>query len=245
MADQRTILGFPDVADENARDRLCRLVAFCDGWSLSNEREKLAALVGRGVDPDSLNSVMWKTNCGTSALGIIALTCGPVSAAAAVDAKLAAQSMIGTAISWIIDIGDRHGAWVTYKKDGPQPQHGDLMWYYEHPTVTAPDGSTSTKWDDHVEWLLEDLSSGSTTAKHGGGGREDNAITVRDADDVRTNAGRRLQKFFDLDKLNITPVAFAEPAAPPDAGAPSWVPDAGSPQPPSDPDPYEDPPTDG
>src|SRR5262245_53837302 len=106
MADNRTILAFPDQSGEDARQRLCRLVRFCDGFSLSNNKDKLAALVGRGVDDPSLNSVLWKTNCGTSALGILALTCGPVDAATAVHPKLSAPSVIGQAISWLLEIGN-------------------------------------------------------------------------------------------------------------------------------------------
>jgi hypothetical protein len=83
MADNRSILQFPDVSDESARHRLCRLVRFCDSWSLSHSRDKLAALVGRGVDPPSSTSVEWQTNCATSALGIVAFTCGTVDAASA------------------------------------------------------------------------------------------------------------------------------------------------------------------
>jgi hypothetical protein len=210
MADDRPILQFPDVTDESARDRLCRLVRFAAGWSLSNGRDKLSALVGRGVDAPGI-AVAWKTNCGTTALGFVALACGTVVAARAVHALLATPSQIGKAIAWLSRIGDDRGAWVTYSATGPQPRAGDLLWYWNHPTQTKPDGSTETKFDDHVEWALSDVED-SGAADHGGGGRPNNEITVARGD-VRTNAGRALRKFLDLDKLGIVPAATRSAAA--------------------------------
>jgi hypothetical protein len=216
MADSRSILQFPDVSDESARDRLCRLVRFCDGWSLSHNRDNLAALVGRGVDPPSSTSVEWRTNCATSALGIVAFACGTVEAANAVHALLAKPSENGKALTWLSQIGDAKGAWVAYSTKGAQPAAGDLMWYWNHPTKVNDKGETVVVYDDHVEWCLCDTAQ-DFTADHGGGGRSDNAITVGSGD-IRFNAGRALRKFLNLDKLGIVPVATENTASDGDSG---------------------------
>ena len=155
-----------------------------------------------------------------------AYTCGPVDAASAVHSLLATPSQIGQAIAWLSRIGNDKGAWVTYSASGQQPQHGDLLWYWNHPTRTKDDGTTETVYDDHVEWALSDPGS-DHVADHGGGGRTNNAITVGNGD-LTTNAGRALRKFLDLDKLGITPVATQSDST-----------DAGSPDAPSDPGPIE------
>jgi hypothetical protein len=209
MADIRpTVIQFPDVSGESARDRLVRLVRFAAGqsWSLSNSKDKLAALVSRGVDEPVDYAVLWKTNCGTSALGFLALTAGTVDAATAIHSLLGTKSANGKSLMWMQKIGDDAGAWVKYTgASGPQPKAGDLMWYWNHPKKTNDAGEEVTVWDDHVEWCLA-APDGDSKADHGGGGRSDNAITVGNGD-IRTNAARGMRQFLDLDKLNITPVA--------------------------------------
>ena len=69
------------VADETPRQRLVRWVMKLSGVSLTNRLPELQGIICRGVDPVSLQSWAWKTNCATSALGFLAAICGSVDEA--------------------------------------------------------------------------------------------------------------------------------------------------------------------
>lgn len=190
-------IGFNPVPAEAPRDRLCRLVRHCDGWSLQNNREKLAALVARGVDPAGSRAVEWSTNCGTSALGILAFTAGNPDAAWLVHPLLQTASVIGQAIIWLTKIGTDREAWVSWSATSRQPKAGDLLFY----AIYGVDEDGKTTVNEHVEWLLSSPDA-DARAGHGGGGRAHNAMTV-EVGDIRTSAGRPLKRFLDLDKLGF------------------------------------------
>lgn len=179
------------IPGETPRQRLVRWVTKCNGISLSNRLPELKGLICRGVDPVSLGSWMWKTNCATSALGFMAAICGDMSSALTVHPILARQSVIGMSMPQVMQIGYDTGAIVKYLgPDGPQPKAGDLL----HFAILGTN-------DDHVEWALsEPDESGHATT--GGGGRPNNAITCG-AGFVRASWARPLQHFVNLDAMNI------------------------------------------
>ena len=131
------------VADETPRQRLVRWVMKLSGVSLTNRLPELQGLICRGVDPVSLQSWAWKTNCATSALGFLAAICGSVDEAVACHPLLGKVSPIGMSMPWIFQIGHDLNAMIPYTKDGQQPQPGDLLHY----------GVVSQNID-HVEWML-------------------------------------------------------------------------------------------
>lgn len=157
-------------------------------WSLSYNRPKLMSLVGRGVDGDlAIQSVQWKTNCATSALGFIAAACGSVAKAKTVHPSLAAQSKIGTAVGVLVSIArDTLSMHTPTSIKSIKP--GSLLWY-----------GTQGKNDDHFEWVLSPIDD-QNHAEHGGGGRPDNAITVSKGD-ISTSYGRPIKKYIDVDEM--------------------------------------------
>ena len=191
-------LGFDPQPNESPRDRLCRLVRHCNGWSLSNQRERLAALVARGVDPADSRAVEWKTNCGTTALGVLTFTAGSAEAAQSVHPLLQTPSKVGKAIAWLDQIGKARSAWVNYSPSGRQPQAGDLLFYATY----GVDAEGHNTYNEHVEWLIS-TPGADFRAETGGGGRANNEMTVRPPGDIRTNANRPLKRFLDLDALSI------------------------------------------
>lgn len=164
--------------------KLVRLLKSYAGCSLNDRRDELGQLVARGVDvPEQVVTVA--TNCGTSALGIMALAGVP-------DPLLDHKYVSGMAIAWLRQIGINKGALVKYTgKNGPQPKLGSLLRY-----------NTAGKNDDHVEWMTSDIDSNGH-AEHGGGGRDHNAITVSPSSDVTSSWGRPLVEFWDPDMLGI------------------------------------------
>ena len=190
------------VADETPRQRLVRWVTKLSGVSLTNRLPELQGLICRGVDPVSLQSWAWKTNCATSALGFLAAICGSVDEAVACHPLLGKVSPIGMSMPWIFQIGHDLNAMIPYTKDGQQPQPGDLLHY----------GVVSQNID-HVEWMLG--SPDATGMVHtGGGGRPNNAITNGQSY-LYASWSRPLQHFLDLDKLSIPFVASNIPTADP------------------------------
>ena len=190
------------VADETPRQRLVRWVMKLSGVSLTNRLPELQGIICRGVDPVSLQSWAWKTNCATSALGFLAAICGSVDEAVACHPLLGKVSPIGMSMPWIFQIGHDLNAMIPYTKDGQQPQPGDLLHY----------GVVSQNID-HVEWMLG--SPDATGMVHtGGGGRPNNAITNGQSY-LYASWSRPLQHFLDLDKLSIPFVASNIPTADP------------------------------
>lgn len=170
---------FPLVPGEPPGDRLARLVRQYDGSSLHSRREELAALVGRGVDDESVIAI--KTNCAMFALGILA-------AAGCTHHLLSRQYENGMAFAWLVQIGDDLDAWRDPAKDGA-PVTGAVLWY-----------ELAGQNDDHAEFLV-DVSG----PVHGGGGRPDNAITVA-VGPVALSCGRPIHRWLDPSALGI-PVA--------------------------------------
>ena len=190
------------VADETPRQRLVRWVMKLSGVSLTNRLPELQGLICRGVDPVSLQSWAWKTNCATSALGFLAAICGSVDEAVACHPLLGKVSPIGMSMPWIFQIGHDLNAMIPYTKDGQQPQPGDLLHY----------GVVSQNVD-HVEWMLGSPDA-TGMANTGGGGRPNNAITNGQSY-LYASWSRPLQHFLDLDKLSIPFVASNIPTADP------------------------------
>ena len=153
---------------ESVEDRICRCVHECEGLSLSHGRDKLALLIGRGVDATDW-AVGLQTNCATSALGVLAACSVSPEIAATVHPLLAKPAVspeaIGMSMSWLFAIGLALGCRIPYAP-GLELRPGDLLFYEYHGTN-----------NNHVEWLLSSPDS-SGVALHGGGGRPDNAITI-------------------------------------------------------------------
>ena len=157
-------------------------------WSLSHNRPKLMSLIGRGVDGDfAIQSVQWKTNCATSALGFIAASCGSIERAKSVHPSLVAKSKIGTAVSVLVSIA-RDTLSLRTPTSLKSIKPGSLLWY-----------GTQGKNDDHFEWVLSPIDD-QNHAEHGGGGRPDNAITVSTGD-ISHSSGRPLKKYIDIDDM--------------------------------------------
>jgi hypothetical protein len=124
---------FPLVAGEEPIARIVRIVQFYAGCSLSARRDELAALVGRGVDDESL--VEAHTNCLTFIFGVLV-------AAGCVYPSLC--------IRWDRDLaGGRLLAFAKAKKalvtDGSPPIVGSVMHYErvgndDHWEVELPNG---------------------------------------------------------------------------------------------------------
>ena len=174
----------PTEPGEAPADRLVRILRTFVGCSLHSRRDDLGRLVARGVDdPEAVVTIA--TNCGTTALGIMAL--------AGVDhALLSAPYRSGMAIAWLRTIGRDLGALNPYSPSNP-PKPGALLRY-----------NTLGKNDDHVEWLLGPLGADGA-ADHGGGGRADNAIT-EGTGPVLASWGRPLVEWWDPDRLGILTV---------------------------------------
>jgi len=166
---------------ESPGDRIARILREFVGSSLKTRKDDLGRLVARGVDkPDAVVGI--KTNCGTSALGVMAL-------AGVKDHLLNTKYQSGMAISWLRTIGQHTGALHKYKK-GDHIKPGSLLRY-----------NTAGKNDDHVEWLLSEIDA-QGNADHGGGGRADNAITEAHGN-VLSSFGRPLVEYWDPDELGI------------------------------------------
>lgn len=190
MSFQTWVPGLDILTGESVEGRLCRFVRTLAGVSLSARVDVLKALIGRGVDPDSLRAWQWQTNCATSALGVIAAACGSLEAAAALHPLLAMPSKIGTSPMWIFEIARALGICREYK-GGPIAK-GALVAYAS---------------GDHFEWILSDMDPTDGIADHGGGGRGNNAITVGRGD-CRTSWRRAVTHVFDFaSKLPPSPDA--------------------------------------
>lgn len=185
----------PTVPGESAADRLIRIIRSYVGCSLLVRRADLGALVARGVDnPESVVTIA--TNCGTTALGFMAL--------AGVQHPLLLKPYVsGMAISWLRTIGTDLGALQTYSASNPPPP-GALVRY-----------NIAGTNDDHVEWIMGPISAAGV-CDHAGGGRANNAIT-EGVGPVLSSWGRPLVEWWDPAKLGIevlpAVVAPADPVA--------------------------------
>lgn len=187
----------PFVAGETPGDRIARIVRSYAGCVALGahpvRREELAALVGRGVDDESV--VTWETNCCTFALGVL-------SAAGVVYHGLQVPLVNGAEFGVLVALGVSFQAWRTPAPgDGPPPR-GALLWYHV-------DGKNV----DHVEIALDPPD------EHGGGGRPHNAITVGRGGDDHWSWGRPLHRWLDPDALQIGIVEENAPDTLPAAGA--------------------------
>jgi len=181
-AADRPVAMLPLVPGESPGQRLARIAYSHVGCSLKNRRDELGKLVARGVDsPEKVVTIT--TNCGTSALGVMAQ-------AGVRDAILNKPYQSGMAIAWLRAIGQRTGALQKYSRSGPQPKIGSLMRY-----------NTAGKNDDHVEWLLSDVGNNGV-AHHCGGGKANNAITEATGN-ITVSFNRPLVEWWDPDKLGI------------------------------------------
>jgi lysozyme len=195
----------PSYPGEKPGDKIVGLVRFYVGCSLTNRREELGELVARGVDnPEAVIGI--STNCGTTALGIMAL-------AGAKHHLLSEKYQNGMAIAWLRQIGLELGALKKFVP-GTQLKPGSLVRY-----------NTAGKNDDHVEWVLT-APDANGTADHAGGGRDQNAIS-EGTGNVLTSLGRPLVEWWDPDMLAIDTVPAMPDAPPAPEPAPQPVPAPG------------------
>jgi len=163
----------------SAAVRICKAVRRYAGCSLDHRRDELATLVARGVD-DPDQAVLWRTNCGTFALGIL-------HEVGLYDDLLRSPYRIGFAITWLETIAKNlhvYAAWRPWDS-----------WTVLRPGMLLRYCSPG-KANDHVEWLLDNPDK-LGTALHGGGGRPRNAITVASGT-IQSNAGRPLVCYYDF-----------------------------------------------
>jgi hypothetical protein len=170
---------FAPVLGEDGASRIVRIVRSFEHCSLSERKEDLAALVGRGVDDSSV--VFWQTNCAEFA-------CGVLFAAGCPAAMLAKPIKNGMAFSTLVEVGDDMGAWRDPIKDGP-PVPGAVLWY-----------KLGNENDDHAEFLL------ALPDEHGGGGRANNEITIGHGD-FHVSWGRPIHKWLDPASLGLPDAA--------------------------------------
>jgi hypothetical protein len=181
---------FPLVAGETPGSRIVRIAQSYVGCALHdpvhptlpNKRlDELAALIGRGVDDESVVSI--KTNCAMFALGVL-------RAAGVVHPRLSQKYVDGMAFAWLIEIGNSFNAWRP-GESGPLSV-GAILHY-------AVQGEN----DDHAEVYVS--ASG---PMHCGGGRADNAIT-QETGPVTLSLGRPISQWLDPDALGLEVVESA------------------------------------
>ena len=178
---------------ETAGERIARIVELYEGASRKRDADALGELVAREVDPPKL-AVTIKTNCGMFALGVYF--------AAGVDSPILRRPYLAkgglapgaNAIAWLRELGNVTGALVKLKNQGKIPPGG-------LPVGALLRYNTAGTNNDHVEFLLGPVSS-SGVARHGGGGRKDNAITI-ETGVVLDSWGRPLVEYWDPAKLGI------------------------------------------
>lgn len=193
MADEKSSVLEETVPGERAGERIIRIVKKYVGCSLSKRKDELGKLVARGVDNPNV-VVGITTNCGTSALGIMA-------AAGVKHDLLSKKYESGAAIMWLRQIGQDLGALNRFKSDGPMPPPGSLLRY-----------NTAGCNDDHVEWLMSSIDE-KGYADHAGGGRGGNAITFEHGM-VLKSLGRPLVEWWDPEKLGIDVVFIQQQEQP-------------------------------
>ena len=167
---------------ESGGERIARVVHAYAGCSLTDRKSELGVLVARGIDePEAVVAV--KTNCAMFALGILKVVGCP-------HPLLSAPFKEGWAFGRFVQVGLDYKAWK-HKEDG-LPLIGSALWY-----------RTPGENDDHVEFVT---SVGGTltslTWGHGGGGRENNAITVEQGQ-IAANVGRPLFMWLDWQLLSL------------------------------------------
>lgn len=165
-----------------AGDGIVELVKRYVGCSLDERCSELGLLVARGVD-DPSQMVRVRTNCGTFALGIW-------HAAGVQHSLLDSKYQNEKAIAWVVTIAHSLGAVCYPKKNGPPPP-GALLHYW------LRDGKLTKS--HHVEFCLSEPTI-AWHAQHAGGGRPNNEIGQGEGD-IRWNAGRPLQCWYDPAEL--------------------------------------------
>lgn len=165
------------------------VVRFYIGSSCDNHVDELAALCARGTDDiDVVKTWLMLpgfSNCGFFALGV--WRCVGVK-----HELLERPYVTGQAISWIVTIAHTLGAVRYPKKDGP-PKNGALMHYW------VRDGNLTKS--HHVEFCLSDPGI-DWRAEHAGGGRPRCEIGGGTGqNDIRWNAARPLQCWYDPEAL--------------------------------------------
>lgn len=167
---------YPIGAGESPGELIARIVRVYAGCSCKVRRDELAALVGRGVQDESI--VTWRTNCALFALGVLA-------AAGVRHTLLAEPTRIEMAFCDLVRIGDDLGAWRDPATAGAIPV-GAWMWY-RLPGLN----------DDHIECFLSNLGP-----EHGGAGRADNAVTIATGIPA-LSCGRPMYRWLDPEDLGI------------------------------------------
>lgn len=183
-------LVFAPVVGEDSGSRIDRVVRSYAGCSLSVRTKDLAALVGRGVDDESM--VAWETNCLTFALGVIA-ACGSDVA------ELREHIPNGREAIALDPLVKRAGGWVVY--EGQPVKTGSLMHYRSVPYHVNAAGETI--YDDHYEFKLR------APDEHGGGGRANNEITVEHGD-WSHSVSRPLHEVLDPDGYGLPDATVPE-----------------------------------
>ena len=205
-----------DWASLEPRERIKAIVHHYSGCSVLHRKDELARLIGKDFaetpeadcDPDrGSQSVLWRTNCATFALAVLAAAHLSAANARAKHELLARPLSIGTGFTWLVTVGQQCGDIVAYRRTGEQPKTGDILWYRH------------AKNDDHAEVCLSDVGD-DFVVLHGGGGRSNNAITVGRGD-VRWSVGRPLHAFISVDRMKM-PASLARP---PSAEEVSWMTD--------------------
>lgn len=175
---------FPLLPGESPGARIARIAQSYVGCALHdpthptlpNKRlDDLAALVGRGVDDQSVVSI--RTNCATFALGVL-------RAAGVVHPRLSQRYVDGMAFAWLIEIGDSFSAWRP--GDAGPLSVGAVLHY-------AVQGEN----DDHAEVYVS-----AAGPMHCGGGRVDNGITL-ETGPVTLSMGRPIMQWLDPDALGL------------------------------------------
>ncbi len=172
---------------ETAGDHVVRIVRACDGISLHNHADELAALFRRieGDNERARRVSTWATNCATFADAALTLAGAPPGC------RLLDPLRVGVAMTQL-----REGA-----KAGRLPgtqwrslRAGWLMIYWS--------GAGN---DAHAEFCLT-TPDAVGVAEHGGGGRPDNAITCSKApESILWSHGRRLQEIYDPERIATAP----------------------------------------
>lgn len=172
--------------------RLVALFRSCAGWQLPADREKLAWLVGGGVDDEVwANQVaLWSTNCAESLLGAIQRACLDDVGRRACSPILMRRSQIGMSLSWVVELMRAKGMRLGV------PTEPALLWY----------GNAGVN-NDHVALQCSEWRGAETEVCEGGGAA--NRISAGKRDTMRS-WGRPLRGWTPVAALGLPgPVAPA------------------------------------
>lgn len=176
---------------QDPTERLVDVFTRCAGWHLPGDHEKLAWLVGRGVDDDAWarQIALLETNCATSLLGAIGRACLTDEGRKACHPLVARRSEVGMSLSWVVQIMREKGLRIGV------PTEPALLWY-----------GTPGHNDDHVALQTGPWAGAATTVCEGGGGA--NRINVGARDTTRS-WGRPLRGWLPVAALGL-PAARTE-----------------------------------